>query len=166
MPYYVWSRGRLIGHTDLGFVYRERGIRVGWFHPNELGEKLMPAATGVAPAMNESREAGMDLLTDPDVGPAVDHERALEMELRGPNGEVIETEDIGIIDTHHLTSIANRAIEDDECVEPLDLHHERMLDADGEEWLSECEPQEPWQQPEQPPRYQIQAYLMDHDAIP
>ena len=51
MQYTVWSRGRLLGETDLGFIYRENRHRCGWFHPNDLGEQLMPAAVGVAPAM-------------------------------------------------------------------------------------------------------------------
>lgn len=166
MPYSVWSRGSLIGHTDLGFAYREHGVRVGWFQPNELGEKLMPAATGVAPAMRKSREAKSDLRTDPDVASAVVCERALEMELRRENGKVIETEQIGIIDTHYLISIADSAIEHDECVEPFDLDDQPVFDADTEPWLADREPHEPWRQTEQLPRYQIQVYLLDHDAIP
>jgi len=143
VSYSLWSHGRILGHTDLGFVYREHGVRVGWFHPNELGDRLVPAATGVGPAMRESREKETDLLTDPDVASAYDHERALELELRGPNGVVIETENIAIIDTHYLLTI-------------------RTHDDEVDEWLAECEPDEPWRQSEELPRYQIQAYLVDH----
>lgn len=146
MSHSVWSRGRIVGLTDLGFVYREHGVRFGWFHPNELGEKLMPAATGVAPAMRASRENGTDLLKDPDVNSAIDHERALELELRGPNGKVIETKQIAIIDTHYLLAIPTPGDED--------------------EWQTECEDDEPWREPEDFPRYQIQAHLVDHNAIP
>ncbi len=127
MAYSIWSRGRLIGYTDLGFVYREHGIRMGWFHPNELGQKLMPRATGVAPALRESREAGRDVLVDPDIASALDHERALELELRGPNGKTIETENIAIIDTEYLLSIQD-PVEDYDYVEPFDLNEESMFD--------------------------------------
>lgn len=164
MSYSIWSRGRLIGHTDLGFIYREHGIRVGWYHPNELGEKLMPRATGVAPAMRESREAGRDLLTDPDVASACDHEQALEMELRGPNGEVIETETIAIIDTEYLLSIPD-PVEDYDSVESFDFHEEPMLDTE-KPWEQDPESDEPWREFEELPRYQIQAYFVDHCAIP
>ncbi len=166
MSFSVMSRGRLTGHTDLGFVYREHGVRVGWFHPTEVGEKLMPMATGVASAMRESRENGRDFLTDPDIASAYDHERALALELRGPNGRVIETEDIGVIDTYHLLAIADRAAEGDECVELFAPPDEAMFDDEEEDWLSECEPEQPWREFEELPRYQIQVYLVDHDAIP
>jgi hypothetical protein len=152
----------LVGHTDLGFIYREHGIRTGWFHPSELGDKLMPAATGVAVAMRESRENGRDFLTDPDIASACDHERALELELRGPNGAVIDTENIAIIDTHHLLALADRELQEAEGIEPLSADDEAMI----EEWLADREPDEPWRESEEFPRYQIQAYLVDHDAIP
>ena len=104
----------------------------------------MPVATGVGPAIRESRENGNDVLTDPDVLSACDHERALELELRGPDRAVIATESIAIIDTHHLLSIA--------------MH--------DDEWQTEWEPDEPWREAEDFPRYQIQVYLVDHRAIP
>jgi len=166
MTYSVWSRGRLIGHTDLAFVYRENGFRCGWFQPNELGEKLIPAATGVSPAMRESREAGRDVLRDPDVLSAFDHEQALEMKLHGPNGDVIETEMIAIIDTHYLLSLPDRPIDDD-WGEPLFSDEPGQFDPDEEEpWSMDCESDEPWQESEEFPRYQIQAHLVDHNAIP
>jgi hypothetical protein len=37
MCYTLWSRGRLLGETDLGFVFRHYGIRVEWFHPTRWG---------------------------------------------------------------------------------------------------------------------------------
>ncbi len=80
--YSLWSRGRVLGHTDLGFKYRERGFRVGWFHPNELGDKLMPQATGVAPAMRACHDAGRNLLTDPGLASAFDPESGRRNRLR------------------------------------------------------------------------------------
>jgi hypothetical protein len=135
---------------------------VGWFHPNELGDKLMPAATGVAVAMRESRENGRDFLTDPDIASAFDQERALELELRGPDGAVIGTEIIAIVDTHHLLALADRELKEAEAIEPLSAEDEAAI----EEWLADREPEEPWVEPEEFPRYQIQAHLVDHNAIP
>jgi hypothetical protein len=147
VPCSLWSRGRNLGQTDLSFLCRPPGIRFGWFHPNALGERLMPAATGVGPAIRESRAKGNDVLVDPEVLSACDHERALELELRGPNGAVIATESIAIIDTHYLLSIAR-------------------YDEEGDESQSEWEPDEAWREAEEFPRYQVQAYLVDHHAIP
>jgi len=126
----------------------------------------MPAATGVSPAMRESRGAGRDVLRDPDVLSAFDYEQALDMKLRGPNGDVIETEMIAIIDTHYLLSIPDRPIEDD-WGQPLFSEEAAPFDADDEEqWSMDFDSDESWQELEELPRYQIQAHLVDHNAIP
>lgn len=164
--YSVRSRGRIVGHTDLGFVYRHHGVRVGWFYPNQLGEKLMPAATGVASAMRDSRANGTDFRTDPDVASAFDHESALELELRESDGKLIETEGIAIIDTHHLLALADCAVEEREGVDLLPEGGDPMFDDEMDEWVMECESEEPWRESVELPRYQIQAYLVDHHAIP
>jgi hypothetical protein len=165
--YSIWSRGRLIGHTDLGFVYGEHGIRMGWFQPNELGEKFMPRATGVAPALRASRDAGRDVLRDPDIASAFDHERALELELRGPNGKAVETEHIAIIDIEYLLSIPD-PVEVYDYVEPFNLNEESMFDRHGleEAGSSDDDWDEGWQEESEFPRYQIQVYLVDYNAIP
>jgi hypothetical protein len=168
MPYSIWSRGRLVGHTDLGFIYRENGFRTGWFHPNELGDKLMPTATGVAPAMRASHEAGKNVLTDPDVTSAYDYEQALELELRAPDGKRIETEHLAIIDTEYLLSIPD-PLESYDHIEPFDCEQqpaEASESEDEDDWLADEEPDEPWRAPEDFPRYQIQICLVDHDAVP
>jgi hypothetical protein len=108
MHYQLWSRGRLLGETHLGFARCLTTISQGWFHPNALGERLMPMATGVAPAARTLHVLGSDETARADLLAAVDQEEALELELRGENGSVIPTEDIGIIDTHYLLSLARR----------------------------------------------------------
>lgn len=164
--YTLWSRGRMIGVTDLGFVYREHGWRFGWFHPNELGERLMPAATGVAPAMRADFMIGPDSTLHADVLAAVDAEQALELELRGPNGDRIETEDIGIVDTHYLASIPMNDLDED-----LELTPEQQAEIDERvaEWKAE-HPDElrnaHKEEEVELPRYQIQIQLVHHDAIP
>jgi hypothetical protein len=105
MAYGLCSRDRLLGETDLGFIFRENRRRVGWLHPNELGERLLPEATGVAPAMRTEFKLGPDPTLRADVLAACDQEAALALELRGPDGKRIETEDIGITDTRYLLSI-------------------------------------------------------------
>ena len=169
MSYTLWSRGRLLGLTDLGFIYRKDGFRCGWLHPNELGDRLMPAATAVAAAMRAMHtmpQSGLDPTAEADVVAATDRQEALELELRGPNGIVIATESIGIIDTHYLLSLAERELSDDEAVDLLDAEEQAEIDATVAEWLDDLGPEEPWRQPEEFPQYQIQVRLVDHDAVP
>ena len=168
MQYTLWSRGRLLGETDLGFIYRENRRRTGWFHPNAIGEQLMPTATGVAPAMRLEFTVGPDATLHADVIAAVDAEEALELELRGPHGMRIETESIGIIDTHYLLSIPeNDRVDDDEDIE-LTPEEQAEIDEIVAEWdaargddafLADDEEVEM-------PRYQIQVHLVDDRSVP
>lgn len=168
MNYSIWSKGRLVGHTDLEYNFRKNGFRTGWFYPNELGAKLMPMATGVGPAMRTSVEAGRNLLSDPDVISAVRYAQGLELELRGPDGKTIETRWVSITDTDYLLSIADLPNGDD-SVEPLDCKHELTDEVDsevGDVCLADDEEDEPWREAEESPRYQIQVFLVDHEAVP
>ena len=47
MPYTLWSRGRLIGQTELAYARSFPGLRAGDFEPSALGETLMPIIIGV-----------------------------------------------------------------------------------------------------------------------
>ena len=164
MQYTLWSRGRLLGETDLGFIYRENGHRTGWLHPTELGERLMPEATGVAPSLRVKWILGSDETAKADVLSAVDHEEALALELRRADGVVIETEHIAIIDTHYLLSLPVREDDLDDDVE-LD---EEML-AEIEELKAEFAMNEivAANEPEtELPRYQIQVRLIDPADVP
>jgi hypothetical protein len=163
MQYTLWSRGRLLGETDLGFIYRENGFRIGWFHPNAVGDRLMPAATGVAPAMRYAHDIGPDATARADVLAALDQESALELELRH-DGIVIATENIAIVDTHYLLSIPSSIGE--EALTPDEL---ASIGLDLEEWTAAHEADPPWKEPAETtewPRYQIQIRLVDHYAIP
>jgi len=168
MQYTVWSRGRLLGETDLGFIYRENRHRCGWFHPNDLGEQLMPAAVGVAPAMRVEWAIGPDETARADILAAVDREQALELELRGPNGKRIETEDIGIIDTHYLLALADND-RDERDMEELTAEQQAEIDSMVEEWIGEreLEGERFWSDEDvEFPRYQIQIRLIDDRDIP
>src|SRR5215813_4118634 len=103
--YTILSRGRPLGTTDLGFIYRPRGFRCGWLHPTPLGERLLPIASGVAPALRAEYLLGPDPTFHADVLAASDQADALDLQLRREDGIVIETSDIGIIDTEYLLSI-------------------------------------------------------------
>jgi hypothetical protein len=163
--YTLWSRGRLLGKTDLGFVFRPNGFRCGWFYPTALGDRLMPVATGVAPALRTMCMIGRDPTAEADLQSAVDQEAALQLELRGPDGAVIATKDIGIVDTHYLLELARADVrEEDERFPEEEASVAEMLEGwDTAEPIDVALTSE--KEPELP-RYQVQVHLVDHRAIP
>lgn len=166
--YTLWSRGRLLGQTDLGFVYRAHGFRSGWFYPTPAGERLMPAATAVAPALRLLHILGDDPTVRADFRAAVDREQALELQLRGPNGAVIATESVGIADTHYLRSIAALTLQELESDELDTGDGVPGADASFDELEAFDPPTSVDEEGEEPdhPRFQIQILLTNHDAIP
>jgi hypothetical protein len=166
--YTVWSRGRLLGETDLGFVYRENEFRCGWFHPTAKGEQLMPIATGFAFAVRNAWLMGLDPSVRADLASAEDEEQALGLQLRGPNGALIPTRSITIVDFQNLSSIPR---EDSEADGPLDPEQEAEIEALIEEWENDPDVREArllgqtgteteW------PRYQLQVFLVDDRSVP
>ena len=120
MSYTVWSWGRLLGSTDLGYRYKPYKSRMGDLVPTEAGEKLMPIATGLGPAvMHLARVSRAMPGPEPHVGRSADERldqlrrtteyadyaaaeaqsEGLNLELRGSDGAVIATEWIAIRDT-------------------------------------------------------------------
>lgn len=162
MPYTLWSRGRLLGETDLGFVQVFANHRMGWFRPSPQGEALMPVLTGPGPALKavgklmrdpvrsaiRSREADTpgeypsDIRTTTeyaDLVSSVDELESMELQLRDPDGAIMEIEHLGIDDTEFKKSFLSK--------------RERRR------WEKLCTP-EPWEPPLEPfPRYQIQVYF-------
>lgn len=169
MQYTLWSRNRLLGETDLGFVFRLDGFRCGWFHPTEIGNRLMPVITGVAPALRARWALGPDATTEADVLSALDQRDALELELRGPDGAPIATEHIDIVDTHYLLELARSAPEPEEVPDEFDLDDESDVQAllEGRQPDDELpELDASWDEEVEHPRYQVQLRLVHHDAIP
>ncbi len=166
MTYTLWSCGRLLGETDLGFVYREDGVRCGWLYPTPLGERLMPVATGVAPALRTLYTMESDVSARGDVASAVDEEEALALQLRGPSDNVLPTESIWVVDTHYLLSIPQRDVSAEDSLNPEDAAEmEALLEA----WDADCEPERELssgEEAEEFPRYQIYAHLIDCDWLP
>jgi hypothetical protein len=169
MQYTLWSHGRLLGGTDLAFARCFPKLRVGFFHPNDLGERLMPIACGVSPALHElsrltrrlipnrhvTRRRTWDLETVlrssteyADVAAAGAQEEGLELELRGPNGAVIPTESIGIRDTEYVMSTdfsEDLSLYDVEAGGMSDPDADAEMMAEVEEFLAELEANEAWQ---------------------
>jgi len=164
MPYTLWSRGRLLGETELAYRRWRPCFRAGDFTPNELGEKLMPIIVGVGPALHALYDVHAEAIrqrpavndTDSEEGypeevrrsteyadavSVADELESLTLELRDPSGAVVETEDIWINDTYRLIAMGRDAI--------------RESDPDFE-----FDDPEPWEAP--PPRYQIMVALRGH----
>ena len=126
MRYTVWSRGRLIGDTDLGFIRFVDEARSGWFYPNADGERVMPTIAAVLPAMRaylhrDAADEQGDSFVHPamhgsttfaDLAQAFQHLRSLDLELRREGGSVVHTSDIGIQDTQQLLELAD--LDDDD----------------------------------------------------
>ena len=166
MRYTLWSRDRLLGETDLEFLFREDGFRCGWLHPSVLGTRLMPTATGVPPALRTLYNIGPDATARADVASAIDLEQALELQLRRPCGAVVATESIAVIDTHYVLSIAQSdRCDQDSCDEDANAPGEVPL----EPWSTDGDGvsvQEFSMEEMEFPRYQIQVRLVARDALP
>jgi len=153
VSYTLWSHGRLLGSTNLEFIYRENGHRTGWFRPEPGVQDILDVATGVSPALFAASHAENPAEAYADVEAAGDRERALELQLRDADGKEIATEDIGVRDTVFLMSAYGGDADEQ--------------NADRDAWydsLSEEERAEFGDVSEQ--RYQIQVTLVDHFAIP
>jgi hypothetical protein len=197
MPYTVWSHGRLLGETDLGFARCIEKHRMGWFHPNELGDRLMPIICGVKPAFFALSDLSRRLLPNPydsarrkwdlntvlrasteyaDLAAAEAQEEGLALELRGPSGDVIATEDIGIQDTEFLLSIPTR--EDDVSLYDVeqgmtgDPELDEEFQAEIDEIIEDFRERAKWQRDDDEegesnlPRYQIQVHLFNEYDVP
>lgn len=194
--YTVWSRGRLLGESDLDYERVFPDSRFGDFIPTEHGEKLMPIVTGLSRTLLErsrsrdkwretpvsDRHDCMRCTTEyGDTKAAEDQFEALELELRGPHGSVIPTSSIGIQDTELLLQWGE--VGRGECdftdVMTEQLSTEELSEIEREtaaleEWFHELEhldlDREPWETgdwKERPvQRYQIHVMLIDEWSIP
>ena len=166
MLYTIFSRGRPLGTTDLGFIYRPRGFRCGWLHPTPQGERYLPIAAGVPPAMRTEFLLGPDPTLHADVLAATDRADSLALELRREDGVSIETSDIAIIDTEYLLSIADATQHDYDDWEPTAEEAAEIAEFtahfEEEELVAAAHKQETTEFP----RYQVQVYLIDPSSIP
>lgn len=151
MPYTLWSRGRLLGETTLGYAPSIPRLRAGDFLPTELGERLMPVITGVGPALralfdvvNADRASGNHCYDQPGAdfpehikrtpeyadSVSIQHElESLALELRDPDGRVVPTESIALQDTEYLLSLPPAP---DELFDETDLIDDEDVAADLE----------------------------------
>lgn len=153
MSYTLWSRGRLLGTTDLAYVRCMPRLRAGDLHPADC----------------------------PDVLAAADRCEPLDLELRGADGEIVATEHIFVQDTERLLARAAEAErdawDDDEVdvdvdveaavgetpeFDPTRASDEGLLVEPEMDLYAELEDLEP----REFPRYQILVTLLDDAAIP
>lgn len=115
MQYTVMSRGRALGVTNLEFVRYDPRIRSGWFHPNALGERVMPVIAAVLPAVcrvveaSESTGGGAITRTTEfsDLVESLQHVETLALQLRAEDGSIVPTDLLGLQDTERLLALAN-----------------------------------------------------------
>ncbi len=165
MPYTVWSRGRLVGHSELAYARAFPDMRMGDFEPTAIGEALLPIILGVSPALRALYDV-LEKTPDPgsgaarhdtefppvvrlttvyaDVVSSQDEIDALALELHDSAGHIVKTEWLWFQDTYRLLALAR---EDRTALDP-DLAFE---DDDREPWEPE------------PPRYQIMVGLEGYE---
>ena len=114
MSYTLWSLGKLVGETDLEFLFAEDRERRGWLIPTAEGEALAEIAAGVSDAMEAALEAYDLEAAAADIAAAVDRRDALELELHGPDGNVVPVERLAIRDTVVLMSRGDTRFEADQ----------------------------------------------------
>ena len=193
MAYTVCSRGRPIGTTELDFVRIGGPHRMGFFRPNDEGERLIPLVAAPLPAMRErmrrtarepsetssmSHEEATLLMAE--MHEAGEHERALALTLHRDDGTLVPTESISFRDTEAYLEVGELLAaecpewrEDDEELQRAVEHDLELLeesfgeDDDGYPGFDMSEPE--WLEDEEPTRwtrYQIQIELLDDGEIP
>lgn len=110
MRYTLWSRGKLIGHTDLDIHTITSTMRQGFVEPTEEGRPVLADATGVWRAIAEvnrdcrtavrERSARDDAL----IFDAMARREELDLELRDEKGDGFECEFIRITDLFDMNS--------------------------------------------------------------
>lgn len=175
MAYTLWSHGELLGQSALDYVRALPNYRTGDLEVTAKGlvvfERISQThADGyyVMKRANESvargvPDASADEALYADMASEADQYEALALELRGPDGTVIPTEEIWVRDTEFLMSIAD---ESDEEKAPLSAEDEAAV----QELIAEFEEDHPpWAvdgPAREPVRFQVHVRLLDDWAIP
>ena len=168
MPYTVWSRGRLLGHSDLEFRQCFPLARTGWFHPVDGAEPTLEIFNEPRRVLLHAREGDLETVRA-DLSATSDRAEALELELRGDDGQVVRTEDVSIRDMD-LTmefarmSDAREMFESSPDAELLGLGEGEDVGSDLFDFL-ELDDDEPYEVEEEVewPRYQLTVCFIGHD---
>ena len=173
MRYALWSRGRLLGHTELDLPHVHDRVRMGFIEPTEDGVRLLPDATGVpaaayalARAAKQAAHRRHPSLTEfADFRAACDRREALDLELRDEGGVVLRCEWIEIHDID--APILTDEDLDGGADEPMDLALEAAIDHDVELFESFYDGNDqhqtsPWEPPDvrwETMRYHVMVHL-------
>ena len=193
--YTLWSKGRLLGYTALGYVRCRACHRMGDLITTEIGDRLIPLATAPARTLRDLAKASHDVPAETGTTRALDElaqttefadaaeacvqPESLELELRASDGTVIPTESVHVQDTHFLLELAREAEErfgEGLFHEELDPQTETDIEHDAallDEWFANEEVDltdvsagdEPWQV-SLFPRYQIPVHLIHDRSVP
>jgi len=114
MRYELWSRGRLIGHTDLDIFTITSTMRQGFVEPTPEGGAILADATGVWRALAEqkrvARARGETRVTDHAlVAEAFRRREELDLELRDEHGSRFDCDFMRVYD---LFDIAGGVVEE------------------------------------------------------
>lgn len=177
MMYTLWSRGELLGESTLGYVRVYPNLRTGDLQVTPKGMAVIDRLTQARSDWRTTAKRVLDRQSErpvpesemnellADMNSAHDQEQALGMELHAPDGSVIPTEDIYVVDTEYLLAIAKECEEEDDDI-VLSDEDQAAVDEMLEEWEDD---HPPWAQPEperEPERFQIHVRLVDQWAIP
>jgi len=110
MRYSLWSRGRLLGHTDLDIHTVTPTMRQGFIEPTAEGRPLLEDATGVWRAMADRKRAqrargGEETNNDLELVTASQNRcESLNLELHDEDGAVVQCEFMRIYDLFDLNA--------------------------------------------------------------
>jgi hypothetical protein len=174
LSYTLWSLGRLLGETDFEFPPCEDRERRGWLIPTKDGEPLVAIAAGVSEAMEAAMQAYDLEEAAADIAAAVDRRDALQLELRGPDGNVVPVQRLTIRDTVIFMPVAKYVEPDRSWYESLTEEERAAFDASIDEEVEQekFHREAVWKEPvldEEPgmvlgvPRYEIVVMLPKTD---
>jgi hypothetical protein len=130
MPYTLWSHGRLLGESDLKSLESLEHVKFGWFIPTPEGERSMDVMTGgraqlmklgkmlrnpmramMRPKDQPAGEWPADIRRTTAYADYIayrDQLEAMRLEVRDPDGNIVDCEDIAVQDTEFTLSLARR----------------------------------------------------------
>ena len=141
MRYSLWSRGRLVGRTDLDVHTISASMRQGFIEPTPEGLELLSDATGVPRALAESRrgQRARGGRVDSDLAliqQAIDRREALAFELRDESGAIFEFDFIRVYDNFDERAVDEMCATAEEEEAEFEAHLSSLSGAAREEAIA------------------------------
>lgn len=173
MLYTVRNFGVPIGTTDLGFPVVMPDHRIGEFHPNEEGERILPIVTEAYAAVHADLKALRPTPSDRARAALVAAEEKLALTLHLPDGTELPVSLISIRDMEQVVALnAPTEAEEEALFADLTPDEREELDREVAELIAAWEEEharEPWEpEPEPRPvaRYQLHVMLDEGAYVP